>query len=621
MSQSLRPPFDPSEAWHVPYTPTPWDLWTRTNVGEVFPDAATPLSFTVMHRIAAAGFAADPLRLRFIPSHLIRDGLPPAVFRAINGRLYYNSGLMHYLFTEHLGLPSWFWLLSLGGPQDDAEAPLRRRPLRPLRLLRGLPAVLRESARQRRAVAAFTRFRARIQAETAALRAEDLHGQDAAALAARLLRICQAARDPMAWLFDGSAAALNAFGVLAGLCQRWCGSRALANDLVSGLATLDTARATLALWDVARTATGSPRARAVIATADPDTLLERLRAEPEAAATLAALERFLADFGHRGADEFELAAPRWSEDLSFVLATLRAYLQAPAAADPYAQLARQHRQRAAAEREARRRMQSHPIHQVVPYRWLLFRLALREARRLLPMRENPKHHFLRYVAELRRTVLALADRLVAHGLLAERDDVFYLTLDELTAAAETATRGQAAPGLPDIVAARRALYARYRAWTPPEAVPGDAVERLERELATAPVPPVSGPAPAEPGGTDGWVLRGIAASGGVVTGRARVARTLEEGMAIQAGEVLVAPFTDPGWTPLFAVAAAVVTDLGGVLSHGAIVAREYGIPAVVNTRHATARIRTGQTVTVDGDAGAVRIEGSASPAQVPMSGG
>jgi phosphohistidine swiveling domain-containing protein len=598
--------FDPSDAWHVPYNPTPWDLWTRTNVGEVFPNAATPLSFTVMSRITATGFAADPTRLRFIPSHLIREGLPPAVFRAINGRLYYNTGLLHYLFTEHFGLPSWFWLLSLGGPQAGTDTLLRRRPLRPLRLLRGLPAILRESARQRRAVTAFTRRRMRMRAEAAALRAESLHRHSAAELAARLLRICHVARDPMAWLLDGSAAALNAFGVLAGLCQRWCGDRAVANDLVSGLATLDTAHATLALWDVARTAARSERARAAIATAEPDTLLDRLRAEPEATETLAALERFLAGFGHRGTDEFELSAPRWAEDLSFVLATLRAYLDAPADADPYRHLEGQRRRRAAAEREARRRMQPRLLHRLVPYRWLLFRAALREARRLLPMRENPKHHFLLYVAEMRRTVLALADRLVAGGLLADRDEVFYLTLDELTAAAESATRGQAAPGLAQIVAARRALYERYRAWSPPEVVPGRAVERLEREVATS-TPPTPAPASAEPERGDGRVLRGIAASGGVATGRARVARTLEEGAALQPGEVLVAPFTDPGWTPLFAVATAVVTDLGGVLSHGAIVAREYGIPAVVNTRHATALIRTGQTVTVDGNAGTVRV--------------
>ena len=95
----------------------------------------------------------------------------------------------------------------------------------------------------------------------------------------------------------------------------------------------------------------------------------------------------------------------------------------------------------------------------------------------------------------------------------------------------------------------------------------------------------------------------------MVTGRARVAQTPEEGTAIEPGEVLVAPFTDPGWTPLFAVAGAVVMDLGGLLSHGAIVAREYGIPAVVNTRMATTAITTGQSVTVDGVRGIVRWEG------------
>jgi pyruvate,water dikinase len=100
-------------------------------------------------------------------------------------------------------------------------------------------------------------------------------------------------------------------------------------------------------------------------------------------------------------------------------------------------------------------------------------------------------------------------------------------------------------------------------------------------------------------------LRGIAASGGTATGRVRVALTAEDGADLEPGEILVAPFTDPGWTPLFTVAGAIVMDLGGLLSHGAIVAREYGIPAVVNARRATTTLRTGQTVTVDGDTGEV----------------
>jgi phosphoenolpyruvate synthase/pyruvate phosphate dikinase len=108
--------------------------------------------------------------------------------------------------------------------------------------------------------------------------------------------------------------------------------------------------------------------------------------------------------------------------------------------------------------------------------------------------------------------------------------------------------------------------------------------------------------PREPG-----VLEGSPGSPGVVRGRARVLRSLSEAAEIQQGEVLVAETTAPPWTPLFATAAAVVTDTGGILSHCAVVAREYRIPAVVGAAMATATIRDGQTVEVDGDAGIVRV--------------
>ena len=103
-------------------------------------------------------------------------------------------------------------------------------------------------------------------------------------------------------------------------------------------------------------------------------------------------------------------------------------------------------------------------------------------------------------------------------------------------------------------------------------------------------------------------IRGNAGSRGKVTGPARVALTLEEAGALQPGEILVCPTTAPAWTPLFATAAAVVTDTGGILSHCAVVAREYGIPAVVGTQVGTATIRTGQRITVDGSTGTVTLE-------------
>jgi pyruvate,water dikinase len=283
-----------------------------------------------------------------------------------------------------------------------------------------------------------------------------------------------------------------------------------------------------------------------------------------------------------------------------VLTTLRAYLDAPPEMAPSRHLERQRRRRAAAERDAQRRLGRAVLGGVLPWRWLVFRWVLRRARRFLPMRENPKYHFLLYAAELRRTALALGDRLAVAGLIAQRDDIFFLSRADLDRAAAGERRD-----LRPLVAARRALLAHFNAWEPPEVVPADQVAAAEASLETMPVSALSeerGDTLPEP------KLTGIAASGGVVTGRVRVALTAEEGAALEPGEILVAPFTDPGWTPLFTVAGAIVMDLGGLLSHGAIVAREFGIPAVVNTRTATTTLRTGQIVTVNGDTGAVTWE-------------
>jgi rifampicin phosphotransferase len=636
----VSPPagFDPADAWRAPYAATTYDLWTRTNVGEVWPHTVTPLSYSVMVALGDAVFTQQPERMKLLPKELFRDGVPPSAFRAINGHMFYNTGLIHYIFTDRFGFPSWFWMLSLGGPQDAAGEHLVLQPFRPLRVLRSLPAALRESRRQQRAVADFERDQAAMRRQAAALRREDLGALSESALVERLERVAKLSEAPEAQLFDGSQAALNAYGMLAGLCERWCGGRALANDLVTGLATMETANATVALWQVARLASDSAAARAVILADPPATLQARLRAEPDAAPVADALDRFFEDFGHRCVDEFELAAARWSEEPSFIVTTLRTYLAAPAEADPVAHLARQRRRRRAATREARDRMLSSGLHRVVPYRWVVFRALLRDARRLLPMRENPKHHFLLFVAEIRRTIMELAGRLTARGILADIDDVFLLTREELAAAAESAERGAPAPGVQAIVQARRELYLRFRAWSPPDVIPGGDVDRIERDVlasvARGDVAAVAGTAtqgdvtteaaetgtPARVSPTASGELRGIAASGGVVTARARVALTPDEGAEIEPGEVLVAPFTDPGWTPLFTVAGAVVMDLGGLLSHGAIVAREYGIPAVVNTREATATIRTGQLITVDGSTGVVRWEAESGAAGEARSG-
>jgi pyruvate,water dikinase len=184
----------------------------------------------------------------------------------------------------------------------------------------------------------------------------------------------------------------------------------------------------------------------------------------------------------------------------------------------------------------------------------------------------------RTLAEVRRTLLQLGRRLADRGALADADEIFFLELPELRPLVAGAP-------LAAVVAARKAQYARHQAMTPPAVIVGqfDPEKSLPAEVAA-----------------HARVLRGLPASAGVATGRARVVIRPHTGERLLPGEILVAPFTDPGWTPYFLTA-------GGMLSHGSIVAREYGIPAVVNVGSATRSIQSGQMIRVDGDCGVVTV--------------
>jgi pyruvate,water dikinase len=207
------------------------------------------------------------------------------------------------------------------------------------------------------------------------------------------------------------------------------------------------------------------------------------------------------------------------------------------------------------------------------------------------------------------------DLLVAHGFLESRDDVFqlsrlevYSALDELLLTWATGGR-PAGPGhWPAIVERRKELLERLGEWSPPPAlgiVPEAITDPMTIMLWGVTTERVQEWARQEQGG--GSVLRGAPASAGVVEGPARVVRSVDQISEIRDGEILVCGTTSPAWAPIFSKIRATVTDVGGVMSHAAIVSREYGMPAVVGTGRATSRIRTGQTIRVDGANGTVTV--------------
>jgi pyruvate,water dikinase len=231
-------------------------------------------------------------------------------------------------------------------------------------------------------------------------------------------------------------------------------------------------------------------------------------------------------------------------------------------------------------------------------RW--FRWLVAATQRYAPLREDALADVGLGWPVLRRIFREAGQRLVAAGALAGWDDVYWLQWNELVEAARALDAGQPAHDYRGAAAERRATWERERAVTPPVGLP---LDRGMRFLGID----FSRWAPARTGQAAGFTIRGIGASPGSVTGSARVIHGPGEFHEMRPGDILVTKITTPAWTPLFALAAGVVTDVGGPLSHGSIVAREYHIPAVLGTGVATERIRSGQPVAVDGDAGIVTL--------------
>jgi pyruvate,water dikinase len=227
----------------------------------------------------------------------------------------------------------------------------------------------------------------------------------------------------------------------------------------------------------------------------------------------------------------------------------------------------------------------------------LFRRVLAPAQRYAPLREDGLADVGLGYPLLRQMLREVGRRFAEGGMIERPDDIFWLKQDEVEQAAARLDRGEALDRLTTTLQNRKATWRAAKRVTPPRMLPqlrfpGVDMKKIKTARARR---------------HKGDTLKGVAASPGRVTAPARVLHGPEDFDQMQAGDVLVAPMTTPAWTPLFARASAIVTDVGGPLSHGSIVAREYGIPAVLGTGTATRRINSGQVITVDGSAGVVSV--------------
>ncbi|WP_442544026.1 PEP/pyruvate-binding domain-containing protein [Arthrobacter sp. KN11-1C] len=377
---------------------------------------------------------------------------------------------------------------------------------------------------------------------------------------------------------------------MIGLVRKLLGEQASWGELqtiIRGLPNNVTTEMDLALWRLSASIRDDPASSEAFTGGDPAALAERYRNGGLPIAAQSGLASFLRDYGQRAVAEIDLGMPRWSDDPTHIIGVLVNYLRLDdprLAPDKQFEKAARDAEEQVAVLVARARSKS-PLHAKI------VKGALERTRMFAGLRELPKYHLVRGFATVRARVSEVGEALADAGVIEDAGDVFFLDFND-------ARNGLDGKDLHEVVAQRREAYelelkrrhvprVLLSDGTEPEALPG-----FLRGGSEAPA-------------SDG-LLHGTPASAGTVTAVARVIMD-PVGAHLEPGEILVAPSTDPGWTPLFLTAGGLVMEMGGPNSHGAVVAREYGIPAVVGVPDATSRVSTGQTITVDGATGTVAI--------------
>ena len=580
---SLNPPPAPESMGGDP-PPSEFDsavsagsTWTAVNIQEALPGLITPLSWSLMSPIMEYAFSRPARRAGVELPHG-----DPYVARFFS-RAYLNVDAIR---ASAASVPG-----SSGAAVDEqffgqARVSARRwRPPAPAAvaaILSRLPRLLWIGLRSASEVDIMER---RLKEAEMADAKIDLAALTPAAIVARVEANFDLAREVGAAHIGASGATSVVFEWLGGVTEAWLGDDDGAQRAVlcAGSLDLESARPGKALWDLSRLATRSPAVAAALVAADATSALAALRDPDDAAsrAFIAAYDGFIARFGYRCVMETELSAAAWEEDPASVFAMLRGLRDTPPEASPYAVELRQRLRREAATRAA--------LASLSPLKRPILRRLLGEAQKRIATRERTKSLLVRGIHRTRRLLRELDRRFSQGGeLAAAGGDLFYLTFAEAAALA----RGGPAPELRRQVERRRLEEERDRGIVVPESFLG------------APRPLVGGYEPL----LSGRALKGIAVSPGQASGPARVILDPRADARISPGDILVAPVTDAAWAPLFLTAAAAVVDIGGPLSHGATLARELGLPAVVNVKDGSRLIRDGQRLSVDGRAGLVYLD-------------
>ncbi|MBS0167752.1 MAG: hypothetical protein JSR29_16830 [Nitrospira sp.] len=547
--------------------------WSRTNFKETLPELPSLLSLSFLELFMDRYILAHYRRL----GCRIPDGLTSV--RVLQGRPYLNVTLFHVLVAQLGGDPS-LNAEQMGG--EPLQAPPQVQRLGGLTSLRAAWSMLKEMRRvERMGPRAF----ADMKELAVTYRRESVLNLSPEKLLSELDKLGPwlESREITFGIAGGVGQCLQIFSKLL---PGWLGPdwRVLLNAALQGQGTVISAQQILRLAELTDIAKGEVPARTVLTSVswNPTTFRTTLAGTE----FLRIFDKYLEDYGHRAVGESDVMSPRLADNPTAILSILRAQVISNTQPQDTVRLRQANRQ-ASALAEIKRRLGWRLD------RWAIFLWCYRRLCRFFSLREANRHHLMYYSAAVRTLLIRLGERLVERGLLQQADDIFFLTTADQTDLVTGSTQDWTA-----VIAARRTDRKHQAMIQVPDTIhdwPAVNQQAMPREH------------------FDGnCVLSGMPISIGTVTGPVRRIRSAADWSKVRSGEILVVPVIDPGLAPLFGLAGGLIAEMGGTLSHGAIIAREYGLPTIANVEAAMTRLSDGLPVTIDAGSGTIRIEPSPS---------
>jgi len=552
--------------------------WTRANLVEVLPDLTSPQALSAFQDLLNKG------ERQYMGKLLAPDDVLGPILKSFYGRLYFNLSQLRRVCAIAGTAPAEL-LRSMG--HADAIQPADEKPARlsVREKLSGAPDLIRIIFRHLCAAQIVRDHEVRTEKQLRRLSAQDPRSLTDSQLWSTVEEWFRDAPDFMqAVLLLGGVVFHEA--PVRKVCEKvgFPFERLVYPQLATGERSVSAQQA----YDLIRLANTARRERSVIRfLASESSDLSQFRVVLRETAFLAEFECFLEKYGHRGHYESDWSLPRYSEDPTPLLRAIRAHIEDVS-------------DRTVAATEERQRLESQNAwamfeQQLSPWqKWTTLprmRRSVQKIKQYYIWRERVRSDMVRVLAAARKWHLVLADRFVERGWLDSRNDYFLLHLKEIAAV----MHGQKKPETLRRLAADRILQSsRFASIQMP---------LLMRESQLAQLIRIAGVSSRTADETE---LTGHPVSGGCVEAEVVVVRDPNDFSRMKSGAILVAPATDPSWTPLFTLASGVIVEVGGVLSHASTIAREYGLPALANVKHATKRLKTGERVRLDATNGVIQ---------------